>query len=326
MGTRIVFILYIFACTIVSGQYDDIRDPGTEGAFQWPEGKKMAISLTFDDARESQVDRGIPLLNKHGVRATFYVSPGSLIHRVESWKMAVEAGHDIGNHSVHHPCSGNFPWAREHALEDYSLEKMGKELDSASQLIRHVLGIKPVSFAYPCGQTFVGRGLQTRSYVPLVAARFLTGRTWLDEAPNDPSYCDFAQLTGMELDGRPFSEIKTLIDDARQKGFWLILAGHETDTGGAQTSLLSTIDSICHYANDPANGIWIDHVDNVAKYVKEMRVIPSPHTGLSRTSPGTYSPYRNSSRRAEAAAGKERMEIARLIFSVCSYGPIGIPP
>mgnify|MGYP003350798209 CR=1 FL=1 len=32
-----------------------------------------------------------------------------------------------------------------------------------------------------------------------IAARlFVTARGWLDEAPNDPDYVDFAQITGIE--------------------------------------------------------------------------------------------------------------------------------
>ena len=37
----------------------------------WPEGKTAALSLTFDDARLSQVDQGLPLLDSYGVKATF---------------------------------------------------------------------------------------------------------------------------------------------------------------------------------------------------------------------------------------------------------------
>ena len=39
----------------------------------WLEGKTAALSLTFDDARLSQVDQGLPLLDAYGVKATFYV-------------------------------------------------------------------------------------------------------------------------------------------------------------------------------------------------------------------------------------------------------------
>ena len=86
--------------------------------FQWPEGKKMGLSLTFDDARLSQPDKGIPLLDKYGVKATFYISPNDMVKRLEGLKNAVGNGHDIGNHSLVHPCSGNFTFlsSRDEAL------------------------------------------------------------------------------------------------------------------------------------------------------------------------------------------------------------------
>lgn len=39
--------------------------------FNWPQGKKAAISLTFDDARFSQSDTGTLFLDRYGVKATF---------------------------------------------------------------------------------------------------------------------------------------------------------------------------------------------------------------------------------------------------------------
>ena len=239
--------------------------------FQWPEGIKMALSLTFDDARLSQVDKGIPLLDKYGVKATFYVSPDNMIQKLDGWKKAVSNGHDIGNHSLLHPCTGNFDFSRDKALEDYTLQKMDVELDSANNILKKTLGFRPVSFAFPCGQSFVGRGNMTRSYIPLISAKFETGRGWLNEGPNNPAFCDLSQLTGMELDGKSFEQIKALIESAKSMGQWLVLAGHEMNEGGFQTSLLSTIEAICKYASDTANGIWIDNVHNIALYIKEKR-------------------------------------------------------
>jgi peptidoglycan-N-acetylglucosamine deacetylase len=263
-------VLSTVVCTSF-GQSYQTRKIENKPDFQWPEGKKMALSLTFDDARMSQIDRGIPLLDKYGVRATFYLSPENMKQRPEGWKQAVGNGHDIGNHSILHPCSGNFTWSRKNALEDYTLEDMSRELDSASNLIKKTLGIQPVSYGYPCGQTFIGRGSLTRSYVPLVAAKFETGRGWKNESPNDPVFCDMSQITGIELDGKTFNQAVTLIEDARSKGLWLVFAGHEMNDEGLQTSLLSTIEAICKYASDPANGIWIDNVHNIAAYIKEKR-------------------------------------------------------
>ena len=245
--------------------------PREKSKFQWPEGKKMGLSLTFDDARLSQPDKGIPLLDKYGIKATFYISPDNMVQRLDAWKKAVVNGHDIGNHSLVHPCTGNFDWSRDKALEDYNLNSMKTELDSASNIIKKLLGVHPVSYAFPCGQTFVGKGVNTRSYIPLIASMFESGRGWLDEGPNDPSFCDMAQLTGMELDGKSFEQIKNLIESAKTTGQWLVLAGHEMNEGGDQTSLLPTIEAICRYASDPANGVWIDNVHNIASYIKETR-------------------------------------------------------
>lgn len=248
-----------------------VKSEGAESDFIWPDGKKMALSLTFDDARLSQIDTGIPLLDKYGVKATFYVSPGNMIRRADKWKMAVFNGHDIGNHSLLHPCSGNFTWSRNSALEEYTLQTMMTELDSASSLIKDRLGIHPVSFAYPCGQTFVGRGINVQSYVPLIAFLFESGRGWLNEAPNDPAYCDLFQLNGTELDGKSFDEVLKYLETAKANGYWLILAGHEMNEEGFQTSQLKTIELICKYAKDPANGIWIDNVHNIASFINHKR-------------------------------------------------------
>lgn len=264
-------LILTLSCEISTAQAYLTDQNRERSDFQWPEGKKMALSLTFDDARLSQIDNGIPLFDKFNVKATFYVSRNNMLQRLEGWKKAVKNGHDIGNHALLHPCTINYGWPQEAALENYDLHRMLAELDSATLVINDLLGIKPYSFAYPCGQTFVGKGVNLKSYIPIVASMFESGRLWLSEGPNDPVFCDMAQLTGMELDGKSFDQIRTLIETAAKKGSWLILAGHEINNGGYQTSLLSTIEAICRYAADPANGIWLDNVHNIASYVRSKR-------------------------------------------------------
>jgi peptidoglycan-N-acetylglucosamine deacetylase len=240
-------------------------------SFKWPDGKRVALSLTFDDARTSQVEGGTALLDKHNVKATFYVVPSAVEKKLDGWKKAVASGHEIANHSLNHPCSGNFAWSRSKALETYSSDQMQRELSDANRRIKELLGVMPESFAYPCGQKFVGRGVDTRSYVPIAARLFVTARGWLDEAPNDPTYVDFAQLTGIESDGKDFEQILPILENARKDGLWVVLAGHEMNTSGNQTTRLAMLEKLCAYANDPANGIWIAPVGTIAKYVQGQR-------------------------------------------------------
>ena len=78
----------IFSLTVkISSAQDYLTNRGEKSSdFPWPEGKKMAISLTFDDARLTQIDKGIPLIDKYNVKATFYVSPDNMKQRLEGWK------------------------------------------------------------------------------------------------------------------------------------------------------------------------------------------------------------------------------------------------
>lgn len=239
--------------------------------FKWPEGKRAALSLSFDDARGSQVEGGTALLDRYGVKATFYVVPSGVEKKLDGWKKAVASGHEIANHSLNHPCSGNFAWSRSKALEDYTLEKMRQELIESNRRIRELLGVTPESFAYPCGQKFVGRGMETRSYVPIAASLFVSSRGWMDEAPNDPLYVDFAQLTGIESDGKDFEQLLPIIEEARKAGLWVVLAGHEMGKEGGQTTRLAMLEKLIQYAKEPANGVWIAPVGAVAKYVAKQR-------------------------------------------------------
>jgi peptidoglycan/xylan/chitin deacetylase (PgdA/CDA1 family) len=260
-GFFIVVIIMMFNKVALAQQ-------ATAVSFAWPQGKQAAISLSFDDARTSQVDTGTALLNQYGIKATFFVVPAAVEERIDGWRQAVASGHEIGNHSLTHPCTGNFSWSRKNSLEHYNIDSMRNEMMQCNNLVQKLLNVKCEVFAYPCGQKFVGRGINTKSYVPLVSQLFIAGRGWRDEAMNDPGFCDLAQISGIEMDGKNFDEILPLIEEAKKAGQWLVLAGHEMGTSGVQTTRLSMLKQLLEYVRDPANGIWIAPVGTVAKYIR----------------------------------------------------------
>jgi peptidoglycan/xylan/chitin deacetylase (PgdA/CDA1 family) len=239
--------------------------------FRWPQGKRAALSLSFDDARLSQIDRGLALFDKCGVKVTFFVSPANIPKRLAGWQKAVAAGHEIANHSLTHPCTGNYAFSLKNALEDYTLEMIAKDIEGGSAEIRRLLGVRPVTFAYPCGQKFVGRGREVKSYVPLIAERFIVGRGYLDEAANDPAFCDLAQATGMGFDDMDYEQMRKLVSQASAEGRWLILVGHEIGERGYQVTDASALAALCQYARDPSNGLWLDTVEAIGKYIQEQR-------------------------------------------------------
>jgi hypothetical protein len=104
-----------------------------------------------------------------------------------------------------------------------------------------------------------------------VAERFVVGRGAFDEVANNPAFCDLAQVTGIDIDGLDFKQVKQLVDDAIADGRWLVLFGHEVGEAGHQTTFAATLDALCRYAQDPANVLWIDTVAAVGQYILEQR-------------------------------------------------------
>lgn len=239
----------------------------------WPGAAQAAISLTFDDARSTQMDVGIPILNEYGFRGTFFVSYHATEERLTEWKAAAAAGHEIGNHTKTHPCSGCYDFVRErgNALEDYTLERMAADIDEASAWIEDRFGSKPTSFAYPCGQTFVGRGSAARSYVPLIAERFLAGRLFRSEYAAPPLHLDPAQVFSFDIDRIEPESLLQQLEEGFAAGHWIILTGHEVAPDHPQGILPVTLNAICQWAREKQSNLWVDTVSAVASHIKKLQ-------------------------------------------------------
>jgi peptidoglycan/xylan/chitin deacetylase (PgdA/CDA1 family) len=72
---------------------------------RWPRDRASAISLTFDDGINSDLDYAAPILKKHHLTATFFVTTalGPWEKRKSEWKHLAISGNESANHTVHHP-------------------------------------------------------------------------------------------------------------------------------------------------------------------------------------------------------------------------------
>jgi peptidoglycan-N-acetylglucosamine deacetylase len=123
---------------------------------------KAIICLTYDDALPSQLDNVIPQLDALNLKGTFFINsiPGSsdqLGHASSSlirWKAASARGHELGNHTLFHPCPQNLGWEKEVALETYNLDELLAEVQTMHRYLNAITGDKKTrSFAYPCNIT-----------------------------------------------------------------------------------------------------------------------------------------------------------------------------
>src|SRR5438876_436308 len=72
----------------------------------WMGDRSAAISLTFDDAMATHLDYAGPILKRHGIHGTFFVSTGmeAWQKRIQQWQSLAAEGNEIGGHTVTHPC------------------------------------------------------------------------------------------------------------------------------------------------------------------------------------------------------------------------------
>lgn len=240
----------------------------------WPNGCVSAVSLSFDDGNGSQLDKGVPILERHGLRATFYLS---LAHqhwqrRLLEWQAVAAAGHEIGNHSRDHLCPRALSrtWGVRLGLEDVTLEAIAADLDAAQAALTAYFERPPRSFAYPCYADYVGEGRTRASYVPLVAARFAAGRGHGEGGHNPPQTCDLHYLWSWKAEGLSGSELIGRVELGLPRGGWDIFTFHGVDEGGLAVSS-HALEQFCAYLARRQSEVWVAPVAEVAERIHAWR-------------------------------------------------------
>jgi len=76
---------------------------------------------------------------------------------------------------------------------------------------------------------------------------------------------------GTPFDDMDLEHMKTIVNEAGSKGRWVIFVGHEIGTRGYQITDAGALGALCDYLKDPANGIWLGTVEEVARYIRQQR-------------------------------------------------------
>ena len=141
-------------------------------------GYKSAVVLTYDDALNVHLDKVIPELDSAGFKGTFYltVSSAAFTERMNEWKLAAAKGHELGNHTMFHPCAGGTSdrsWVKpEYDLTTYTLKRVEDEIKMTNVMLQSVDGRTERTFAYPCGDMMAGK----QSYIPAITDDFYAAR------------------------------------------------------------------------------------------------------------------------------------------------------
>ena len=240
--------------------------------FTWPDGASAAVSITYDDAVPTQ-RRAAAELSRHGLCGTFFLTGTSddLKKQRSEWRALIGQGHELASHTMHHPCDCRHDWVpRGFTTQDYDLPRMARELDQTLELLATLGAPAPYTFAYPCGETRIGKS--PVSYEPLVDERFLAARG-VESRIADPARDALALVPA--IDGaRSGAELVELVERAVAQRGWLVLLFHGVGgdhlpvEGAAHAALLQ------HLAQR-RDKVWTGTFGAVATHVQAARALRS---------------------------------------------------
>jgi peptidoglycan/xylan/chitin deacetylase (PgdA/CDA1 family) len=290
---------------------------GPEGAGQvpappvtWPQGKRAAAAFTFDVDAESAVLfaasgsehragvmshqaygplTGVPrllrLLDRHGVRSTFFV-PGYTAHRYPALVRDIAAaGHEIAHHGYLHE-----------SLAGVDATTEASYLDRGLQALEEVAGVRPVGYRAPMWEpTYATPGL-------LADRGFLYDSTLMDSdhpyelaveggrsiveipiqwALDDwEQYCFIPDVSGSGLIESPAKAVELWrleFEALRDEGGCFVLTNHPFLSG--RPSRAAALDALVEdVAADPS--VWVATLEEIAVHVRalglEPRALPAP--------------------------------------------------
>lgn len=80
--------------------------------------------------------------------------------RLDEWRDVAAQGHELGNHSMFHPCRASLPnreWVvKHHDLDGYSVEQMVEEVKTANVFLYAIDGQTERTYTAPFGDQLAG--------------------------------------------------------------------------------------------------------------------------------------------------------------------------
>ncbi|MCV2352592.1 polysaccharide deacetylase family protein [Paucibacter sp. B2R-40] len=246
---------------------------GAEGQpFQWPKGERAAVSLAYDDALNSQLDNAIPALNRAGLRGSFYLTLSSDVvsRRMNEWRAAAAAGHELGNHTLFHQCSRAGPdraWvSADNDLDKISASQIAAQIRVGNTLLRAIDGQTQRSFTAPCTDLLAGG----QNYLDLIKGDFVAIKAKVGGLVPDMAKLDpYAVEVFVPVDASG-AQLIALVEQAAEAGTMINFTFH--GIGGDHLSVsMQAHAELLSYLAAHRELYWTDTFLNIMKYVKGLR-------------------------------------------------------
>lgn len=235
-------------------------------------GKKSAVVLTYDDALNVHLDNAIPLLDSLGLKATFYLTgyfPGCS-ERLADWKKISLRGHELGNHTLFHPCLGNQPgrqWVKaDHDMSKYTLQQMIDEVRMMNVVLEALDGKKKRTFAYTCGDMKIGDS----SFIDRLRNDFVAARGVRPEM-HPINEIRLYDIDCYAINGHTGEQMIELVKKSIQSNGLLVFLFHGVGGEHSLNVSLSAHRTLLHFLKQHEKDIWIAPMLEVAEHIKKFQ-------------------------------------------------------
>ncbi|UHG94249.1 polysaccharide deacetylase family protein [Spirosoma oryzicola] len=235
-------------------------------------GKKCAVALTYDDGLQVHLDNVIPVLDSLNLKGTFYLAgnfPG-VKARLNDWKKAANRGHELGNHTLFHPCAGGRPgreWVNPtYDLTTYTLPRIVDEIKMTNTLLQAIDGKTSRTFAFPCGDRMIG----DKNYYDVVKADFIAARGVTSEM-RKASEIDLGNVGCYAMNGQSGEEMIALVKQAMSTNSVLVFLFHGVGGEHNLNVNLSEHNKLVRFLKQHEGNVWVAPFIDVAQSIKSVQ-------------------------------------------------------
>lgn len=235
-------------------------------------GKKCAVVMTYDDALNVHLDNVIPCLDSAGFKGTFYVIGESevLNKRLQDWRKAASNGHELGNHTLTHPCDGSSygrSWVTdENDLSKFSYHRVVNEIKITNTLLNAIDGKTERSFAYPCGDMIVDSVYYYQEF-----ENVFPGARGVNGGLESLNSVNLNNIKSFYIDKHSAEYMTNLVDQALESNSLLVFMFH--GVGGEHNINVSNEahSALVKYLKKKESEIWVAPLVDVARFVRNVQ-------------------------------------------------------
>jgi peptidoglycan-N-acetylglucosamine deacetylase len=235
-------------------------------------GKTCVVVLTYDDGLNVHLDNAIPLLDSLGMKGTFYI-PGTsrgFQERILDWKKAAANGHELGNHTLFHPCNGSLPgrnWVNpDYDLSHYTVSRFMDEVKACNLILSLIDGKTERSFAYTCGDMLAGN----ESFKEQIRNEFIAARG-VYSAMNNIQTVDLSNINSYMINGESGAQMISLVREAMEPNSMLVFLFHGVGGEHSLNVSLPAHRELLEFLKKNEDKIRVTTLLDAAKYILNNR-------------------------------------------------------